>query len=174
MAFQILFLLVLVFSRVVCSFQHFLYLTLFSINDLLSSTTNSIHSFADDSTLHQSLCVLSHHSQANLAIDRTSVASQLNTDLNSILAWESDNLITLSQSKTQHLLISFRRDSNVLFLSLADNKIPQDASIDILGMDISSNLSWNSHIKTIATRASQKPGFLCFVLESTLHHPNFS
>ena len=46
------------------------------------------------------------------------------------------------------------------FLTMADKFHPQDASIDILDMEISKNLSWNSHITTIATRASQKLGFL--------------
>ena len=135
-------------------------LFLIFINDLLSSTTNSIHSFADDSTLHQSLRFPSHISQANIATHRTLIAGHLNADLDSILEWGYANLVTFNQSKTQNLLISFRRDSNVPFLSMAEKILSQDAFINTLGMEITKNLCWNSHIKTIATRASQKLGFL--------------
>ena len=141
-----------------CVFSPTLFLIF--INDLLGSTSNSIHSFADDSTLHQSLRFSTIHRPADLVNDRTLVANQLNLDLDSILDWGTANLVTFNQSKTQNLLISCRRDSNVPILSMADQILPQAASLNILGMEISNNLSWTSHIKTIASSASKKLGFL--------------
>ena len=45
-------------------------------------------------------------------------------------------------------------------MSINSNPIPQSASFVLLGLTISSNLSWTNHIKLLATRAARKIGFL--------------
>ena len=136
-------------------------LFLLYINDLLSSTTNPIHSFADDSTLHQSIHFDSQRSSScGIDVNRAMSANSLNSDLHTIMNWGSDNLVKFNQSKTQNLLISCKKNSNLPSVSMMGDILTQSSSINILGMKISSNLSWKAHILSVAAMASKKLGFL--------------
>lgn len=136
-------------------------LFLLFINDLLSSTTNPIHSFADDSTLHQSVIFNSQKSSSHsINASRTSSAISLNRDLQAILKWGSDNLVKFNDSKTQNLIISYKNTANLPPVTMDGDNLAQASAINILGMEISSKLSWKSHILNVAKRASQKLGFL--------------
>ena len=121
-------------------------LFLLFINDLLSSSTNTIHSFADDSTLHHSVCFDSQRSSSRgIDTSRTTSANSLNSDLSKILDWGSVNLVNFNQSKTQNLLIS-RKDSSCLPpISMNGVDLAQSSSIHVLGMEISSKLLETTH-----------------------------
>nr|CAH7745636.1 unnamed protein product [Callosobruchus chinensis] len=81
-------------------------LFLLHINDLLSSTTNPIHSFADDSTLHAGIMSNRPISVIELERRRLATAASLSKDLEAITAWELKNMVEFNASKTQYCTLS--------------------------------------------------------------------
>ncbi len=85
-------------------------LFLLFINDLLSSTTCPIHSYADDSTLHYSISFTSRPSQQSLQASSLDAAERLSSDLSIIFNWGKRNLVSFNASKTQFLHLSTRHN----------------------------------------------------------------
>ncbi len=80
-------------------------LLLLFINDFLLSTSNPIHAFADASTLHSTSTYSSPKaSTQSLTTDRASTINSINTDLDSILSWGSDDLVASNHSNTKCLV----------------------------------------------------------------------
>ena len=74
------------------------------INDLLTSTSSSIHSFADDTFLSSSFSFNPNdHASTDIQLHRTISASLLSNDLTVIEKWGKDNLVSFNQSKTKQL-----------------------------------------------------------------------
>ena len=129
-------------------------LFLLFINDL-HATASDVHSFADDSNLHKSSSFQCQPSSNARSQSRLAMSSTINSDLQSISEWGTRNLVKFNTSKTQLLTISL---SNRPTLSnypiiFEDSKIPSLNSINILGLQISSSLSWSDHIVQIAKSA---------------------
>nr|CAH7754395.1 unnamed protein product [Callosobruchus chinensis] len=80
-------------------------------NDLLSSTTNPIHSFADDSTLHAGIMSNRPISVVELERRRLATAASLDSgkDLEAITAWGLKNMLEFNASKTQYCTLSNKR-----------------------------------------------------------------
>jgi len=79
-------------------------LFLIFINDLLECTTNPIHSFVDDSTLHA--CP----PPGSPSDARQQIADSLESDLAKIDEWGKKWLVTFNASKTTQLIVSRRTD----------------------------------------------------------------
>ena len=94
-------------------------------------------------------------SQSHLAMSST-----INSDLQSIPEWGSRNLVKFNTSKTQLLTISLSNTPSNYPIVFEDSEIPPLNSIKILGLKISSSLSWRDHIVQIAKSASKKLGVL--------------
>ena len=76
------------------------------INDLLTSTSSSIHSFADDTFLSSSFSFNPNdHASTDIQLHRNISASLLSNDLTVIEKWGKDNLVSFSQSKTKQAVI---------------------------------------------------------------------
>lgn len=135
-------------------------LFLIFINDLMSSTKNSLLCFADDSTLHSSFesdkSSISSDVLSNL---RVSCMSSVSEDLSSIASWGSTNDVVFNATKSQCLLIS-RRKGYSPSLDFHDSRIPLTNSVNILGVQISSDLSWSKHLLTVRRNASRRLGIL--------------
>ena len=135
-------------------------LFLLFINDLLHTPSSLIQAFADDSTLHVSSSFHSPPSSDTRFQSRTTLSSTLNSDLERISEWGSQNLVNLNASKTQFLAISLSHsppNNSVFFQNI---EIFPLHSINILGVQIASNLSWKEHIVQISKSASKKLGVL--------------
>ena len=131
-------------------------LFLIYINDLLSITQSSINSYADDSTLHTVV-----PRKGSGVSTRRLAATSINDDLSSIVSWGKSNHINFNASKTHLMLISSRRDVNDFpELSMSNSTLSRESSMHMLGLSFSSNLSWCSHIRSIARSAACKLGFL--------------
>ena len=128
--------------------------------DLLCSTSSLMHAFADDSTLHTSSFFDSQPSSANRAISRIDRIQAINTDLEKISEWGSENFIRFNASKTQFLPISLSTNPSHPSISFEDSLIEPLPSINILGVQIASNLSWSDHIVQISKFASRNLGVL--------------
>ncbi|MEL7196638.1 MAG: reverse transcriptase family protein, partial [Bacteroidota bacterium] len=129
-------------------------LFLLFINDLLCSPTSPIHSYADDSTLHKSSSFSSQPSAAARLLSRNTISTTINSDLERISDWGSNNLVRFNSAKTQLLPISLSNDPSDFDVIFEGNIVNPLHSINILGVEISSNLSWRSHIVQIAKSAS--------------------
>ena len=83
------------------------------INDLLTSTSSSIHSFADDTFLSSSfLFNPNDHASTDIQLHRNISASLLSNDLTVIEKWGKDNLVSFNQSKTKQAVISRKRNKD--------------------------------------------------------------
>ena len=128
-------------------------LFLLFINDLLDCPSALIHAFADDSTLHSSTTFPSQPSTNSRIQSRTTLSDSLNSDLVSISQWGSDNLVKFNASKTQFMPISLSSTPPDIVLTFENNEIKPLPSINILGIQVASNLSWREHITNIAKSA---------------------
>ena len=135
-------------------------LFLLFINDLLTSPTSLIHAFADDSTLHKSSSFSSQPSSALRSQSRDAISTTINSDLERISGWGMENLVNFNSTKTQLLPISLSTDPSDFDIIFDNNVIRPLTSINILGIEIASNLSWRNHIVQIAKSASKKLGVL--------------
>ena len=90
------------------------------LNDLLSSISSNIHSFADDTFLSSSFSFNPYnHASSNIQLYKNISASLLSNDLASIEKWDQDNLISFIQ-RTCHLwnlLPSSFRNPKICLLS---------------------------------------------------------
>ena len=83
------------------------------IDDLLTSTSSSIHSFADDTFLSPSFSFNPNdHASTDIQLHRDTSASLLSNDLTVIERWGKDNLVSFNQSKTKQAVISRKRNQD--------------------------------------------------------------
>ena len=135
-------------------------LFLLFINDLLSCTANTIHSFADDSTLHSSTSFQSPPSPHIRTITRDNSISSINKDLERIASWGEANLVNFNKSKTQFQIVSLSSLPVDAAITFQDSIIQPTSSINMLGVQINSSLSWREHIVQISKTASKQMGIL--------------
>ena len=88
------------------------------------------------------------------------MSSTINSDLQSISEWGTRNLVKFNTSKTQLLTISLSNTPSNYPIIFKDSEIPPLNSVKILGLQISSSLSWRDHIFQIAKSALKKMGVL--------------
>jgi hypothetical protein len=122
-------------------------------NDLLDSTVNSIHSFADDATLHYSISFEVEPSIFYLNKKWLEVVTSLNTDLRMIFEWGEKNLVKFNEKKTQICTFSRKRSRNEYPFVVKNHILVGCDSIRLLGVQISNNLKWNEHIVALAKSA---------------------
>ena len=131
------------------------------INDLLTSTSSSIHSFADDTSLKSSFSFNpNEHASADIQLHGNISASLLSNDLTVIEKWGEDNLVSFNQSKTKQAVVSRKRNQNFLAVFMNGDEVDASASFTQLGLSLSSNLTWKTHIHSLAKYAPQELGFL--------------
>ena len=111
-------------------------LTLFLlfINDLLSCSSSSIHSYADDSTLHSSTHFKSVPSFASRVASRFNLSDSIIVDLDKICQWGRLNLVKFNSLKTQLLEISLSKTPPNFSISFDGSPISPVENINILGL----------------------------------------
>ena len=135
-------------------------LFLLFIDDLLSSCSNPLHAYADDSTLHTSSSFAAQPSAEARSVSRVIMTNSINKDLNRISEWGNQNLVKFNSLKTQFLPVSLSIDPSYPEIFFNENNIQPLESFSILGVNINSRLSWKSHIVEISKAASKKLGVL--------------
>ena len=135
-------------------------LFLLYINDLLEKTKNPIYSFADDSTLVSSFTLAARTSAASAHLRRQSEVLHLNKDLEEILAWGDSNQVEFNAKKTQAAVFSKKVNVKEPDIVMSGRPIPLASSINLLGVNLGSNMSWHDHVAGLAKIASQKLGTL--------------
>ena len=118
-----------------------------SLANLHLSPGTSLILYADDILLYRPLCPCSHTS-----------AFQKDVDL--ISGWLATSGLFINPSKSSLLVISRCRKKPCVSITINSSTVPCVESIKYLGVTISSDLKWNSHILNTCKSAKQKLGLL--------------
>ena len=123
-------------------------LFLIYINDLPSvSDLLNMLMYADDTTLY---CNITE-------VDELTI----NNELQKITDWLSSNKLSLNIKKTKCMVFhSNRKTVNYPNLKINDIEIERVAQFNFLGLIISSNLKWQSHIDHISIKISRVIGIM--------------
>ena len=122
-------------------------LFLIYINDLPDQIVSQVRLFADDTAVY-------------LTMEGGDSHRVLQNDLDSLSVWESRWDMEFNPSKCQVVRVtSSRRPINTLYF-LHGQVLEVVTSARYLGVDISSGLSWSSHIDRITVKANRTLGFL--------------
>ena len=86
----------------------------------------------------------------------------LSNALTVIENWGTGSLVSFNQSKTKQAVISREPNQNFALVLRNGNELDTSTSVTQLGLglSLSSNLTWKTHIHSLAKHASQKLGFL--------------
>ena len=118
------------------------------INDITKVIKNSyIKIFADDSKLVKSIKSMS---------DR----DLLNIDLKSVIKWAGDNKMQLNKLKFQLLQHGNKNDLKLPYSVDSEIKIEKSSDVKDLGVTISENLSFDTHINNIHNVAKKQAGWV--------------
>ncbi|MEL6606597.1 MAG: reverse transcriptase domain-containing protein, partial [Cyanobacteria bacterium J06614_10] len=135
-------------------------LFLLFINDLFGSSAVSCHSYADDTTCHSSSKFKNPPSSEVRSASRIAMSHSINVGLEGVSAWGRQNLVNFNASKTCFIPISLSTFSSDYSIIFENTEIEPLSSINILGLNVNSKLSWRSHIEGLAKSASRKLGVL--------------
>ena len=117
------------------------------INDLPDGIFSKVRLFADDTVLY-------------LTIEGKDDGAALQQDLDRLSVWESMWDMEFNPSKCQVVQVTgSRRPMNTIYM-LHGQVLEAVTSAKYLGVDISSTLSWNSHIDRVVGNANRSLGFI--------------
>ncbi|MCG7878558.1 MAG: reverse transcriptase family protein [Candidatus Thiodiazotropha endolucinida] len=117
------------------------------INDLPQDIVSQVRLFADDTAVY-------------LTLEDRSDSETLQRDLDRLQAWEKKWDMEFNPSKCQVIKVTSARTMLDTRYVLHGQVLEVVSSARYLGVDISSNLSWNTHVNRIATNANRSLGFL--------------
>ena len=125
------------------------------INDLpFHVTSSTIDLYADDTTLTS----CANYSSINR------LEQNLNSSVAEIAKWAASNKLPINESKTKAILITGKRlPSKINYemaLTINGTKLELVPSVKLLGLEIDSELSFNSHVEKLRTKLSQRIGIL--------------
>jgi hypothetical protein len=135
-------------------------LFLMFIDDLLSTTSNTIHSYADDSTLHASSSFRCAPRTIDRAPGHVNISESVTSDLGRIDRWGLDNRVAFNSNKTQLLPISLAHEPPDFRIFFEGERLLPSDSINILGVSIDRKMSWRPHIASLTRAAAMKMGAL--------------
>ena len=127
---------------------------LFMVNDLLASKRRI--KFVDD-TLTWERCHVSGND------------SDIQDTAEDTAGWSVRNRMQLNVDKTKEMAISFSRkfpDTDLPPVTLGGKELERVDSAKILGVMISNDLSWNSHVDYICPKANKRLYFLCLLMRA--------
>jgi len=92
--------------------------------------------------------------------------SQIQTILDSASTWSLNNMMQLNASKTKEMVISFSQKyhpRDLPAVALEGKDLERVTSAKILGVIISSDLSWDYHVDYVCSKANQRLYFMCLL-----------
>ena len=122
------------------------------INDLPKSVLSKMVMYADDTTLF--------NSHVGSLQNQQTVADQMCSDLKEIKKWGSEWLVTFNSSKTQTLLHSRLKKGAPMPVRMDESVLDESSLLSVLGISLSSDLSWKSYIESIGKQAAKRIGCL--------------
>ena len=129
------------------------------INDLSSVSDSDTITYADDT------CILSPFSlKSNFTKTLSSNIETINNNLNKIFLWLNANKLSLNITKTKCIMFHYKQNkiTNDFLPKIQINHLQLEfvQQIKFLGINIDSNLSWESHINEIANKITKVNGIL--------------
>ena len=117
------------------------------INDLPEYVQSNVHLLVDDVIMY-------------LAIHSEDQCAQLQSDLDNLQSWEKDWLMEFSSDKCEVLRVT-RKKSMIHHDYTFHGKVLRSAtSARYLGVQLSHDFKWNSHISNVSSKANRTLGFL--------------
>ena len=118
------------------------------INDLPESITSQVRLFADDTAIYLTIN------------DRQTDNTTLQKDLDTLQDWSKQWDMSFNPTKCQVIQTTKAKSPIPTSYTLHGQTLETVSSARYLGVDISSNLSWNTHVERVATNANRTLGFL--------------
>ena len=122
-------------------------LFLFYINDLPNSVSSSARLFADDTVVYR-------------AIKCAQDIQILQADLNSLETWAKNWQMDFNADKCQHIQFTRNRCKITSKYYLNGTLLQNVKDIKYLGLTLTNDLKWNTHIQNISAKARGMLGFL--------------
>jgi len=121
--------------------------------DMFRAVRNTLIGYADDATL---IGVCDHPSK------RVSVTHSLTCDLRFIDDWCIQWGMLLNPGKTKTMIVSRSRTVNPAFPALYHNGVVVEEvpELEILGVDFDSRMTFEKHLRSVASRCSQRIGLM--------------
>ena len=126
------------------------------LNDPPDGIISKLVMYADDTSLFNATGRPKVNSK-----QRQQLCDALNKDLQTISEWGSKWLVAFNSSKTQTALYSrLKGDGAPLNLQMSSSILEEKDTISLLGLTVSSDLSWKSYIQNIRKKSAQRIGSL--------------
>ncbi len=141
-----------------CVLSPLLY-SLYTHNCVSSHSSTSVVKFADDTVV---LCLISIN-------DKTAYLDEVER----LTSWCQDNCLSLNVSKTKELIVDLQEETAVTLHSSYDQwgtPVERVSSFKYLGVNISEDLTWTTHIQTQIKKARQR---LYYLRKLRRFKPNF-
>jgi hypothetical protein len=122
-------------------------LFLFYINDIPENITSTVRLFADDTIIY-------------LALKPKTNNEILQNDLDKLATWEKEWNMEFHPDKCQVIPITRNRTKFINKYTLNGHTLKTTTNVKYLGLNITSDLRWNTHINNITNNANKTLGFL--------------
>ncbi len=125
-----------------CVLSPLLY-SLYTHDCVSSHSSTSIVKFPDDTAV---LCLISNSDETDLL------------EVERLTLWCQDNCLSLNASKTKELIVDFRKRQQRPYtpLMISGTPVERVSSFKYLGVNISEDLTWTTHIQTQVKKARQR------------------
>ena len=111
------------------------------VNDLKSNI--DIYKYVDDTTLSESFS--------------RNENSQMQLSVSNLQQWSTTNNMMINPTKTKEMIIYFGKDKlNVPAITIDGNEIERVEEVKLVGIHITNNLKWNTHVDLMCKKASTK------------------
>lgn len=117
------------------------------INDLPQNLTSSVKLFADD-------CIVFRK------VSGPEDAGMLQKDLDVLTAWQSKWQMAFNAQKCYVLRVTHSKSPKKFIYTLNNTELAEKKEYPYLGVTLTSNWSWNSHVNNTAAKANRTLGFI--------------
>jgi len=95
-------------------------------------------------------------STKNNAKQHETLEQTINTALNPLSKWVTENNMEISASKTVYLFFSMRHKNDSFDLKINGQKLPKSESTNYLGVQLDYKLSWKNHVEHTINKVNQR------------------